>query len=153
MSPGEAFHGFEELSTEVARAWLLPTVFERLSTGGGAMFAELRTVLPVFIRFGGIDFDSDPDAPHKLKAFVRTAQAVLDRFGGNLLQLTLGDKGAYLYAVFGSPQAHEDDSSRAVRAATELHQVIAGGDVVDVQIGISRGRVLSGTCGHPSVHR
>lgn len=149
VAPGEAFHGFDDLSAEVARSWLLPTVYERLSTGGGAMFAELRTVLPMFIRFGGIDFDSDPEAPRKLKAFVRTAQEVLDRFGGCLLQLTLGDKGAYLYAVFGSPQAHEDDSSRAVRAANELHQAVEGTDVVDVQIGISRGRVLSGTCGHP----
>ncbi len=149
VPPGEAFHGFEDLSTEVARSWLLPTVFERLSIGGGAMFAELRTVLPVFIRFGGIDFDSDPEAPAKLKTFVRTAQGILDRFGGSLLQLTLGDKGAYLYAVFGSPQAHEDDSSRAVRAASEIHHAVEGTDVIDVQIGISRGRVLSGTCGHP----
>ena len=34
-------------------------------------------------------------------------------YGGNVLQLTLGDKGAYLYGVFGSPVAHEDDAARA----------------------------------------
>lgn len=146
---GEAFHGLEDLTIEQARPWLLPTVFERLSSGDGALFAELRTVLPMFIRFGGIDFDGDQEAPEKLQAFVLVAQDVLDRFGGNLLQLTLGDKGAYLYAVFGSPRAHEDDSSRAIRAAHELHEAVAGGDVVDVQIGVTRGRVLSGTCGHP----
>ena len=32
------------------------------------------------------------------------------------LQLTLGDKGAYLYGVFGSPLAHEDDAARACAA-------------------------------------
>ena len=40
--------------------------------------------------------------------------------GGNLLQLTLGDKGAYLYAVFGSPHAHEDDAARAAAAGLYL---------------------------------
>ena len=49
----------------------------------------------------------------KLDGFVRQVQRVLASYGGNLLQLTLGDKGAYLYAVFGSPRAHEDDARRA----------------------------------------
>ncbi len=131
------------------REWLLPTVYERLSIGSGAMFAELRTVFPIFIRFGGIDFDDDPEAPVKLKQFVRSVQKVLDGYGGNLLQLTLGDKGAYVYGVFGSPIAHEDDARRAVRAAIEVCKVVSGTEITDPQIGISRGRVLSGTCGHP----
>ncbi len=147
--PGDALDGLEDLDESVAREWLLPTVYERLSSGGGAMFAELRTVFPIFIRFGGIDFDDDPDAPAKLKTFVRAVQHILDGFGGNLLQLTLGDKGAYLYGVFGSPKAHEDDARRAVRAAIEIRESVAGSDVTDPQIGVSRGRVLSGTCGHP----
>ena len=45
------------------------------------------------------------------------------RYGGNLLHLTLGDKGAYLYTVFGSPVAHEDDAARAAAAALELRDL------------------------------
>ena len=44
-------------------------------------------------------------------------------YGGNVLQLTLGDKGAYLYGVFGSPVAHEDDAARAAAAALELRDL------------------------------
>jgi class 3 adenylate cyclase/tetratricopeptide (TPR) repeat protein len=140
----------EPVPEEIARQWLLPTVYDRLATGGSAMFAELRTVFPMFIRFGGIDYDGDPDAAAELDGFIRRSQHILAAYGGNLLQLTLGDKGAYLYAVFGSPRAYEDDALRAVSAAWELQSSLDGRSASEqVQIGISTGRVLSGTCGHP----
>jgi ABC-type transport system substrate-binding protein/class 3 adenylate cyclase len=49
------------------------------------------------------------------------------RFGGTVAQLT----GDGLYALFGAPAAHEDDSERAVRAALAIHDALAGfaGDV------------------------
>ncbi len=140
----------EPIPDDVTREWLLPVVYDRLATGSGAMFAELRTVVPMFIRFGGIDFDEDPDAAAELDGFVGRAQQILAAYGGNLLQLTIGDKGAYLYAVFGSPVAHEDDPVRAVSAAGDLHATLGGRATGrPIQIGISVGRVLSGTCGHP----
>ena len=40
----------------------------------------------------------------KLDEFVMEAQRVIDAYGGSTLQLTLGDKGAYLYAVIRSLQ-------------------------------------------------
>ena len=69
-------------------------------------------------------------------------------YGGNLLQLTLGDKGAYLYGVFGSPVAHEDDEARAAAAALELRDLGRSTAARDIQIGITRGRLRSGTYGH-----
>ena len=57
-------------------------------------------------------------------------------YGGNVLQLTLGDKGAYLYGVFGSPVAHEDDAARAAAAALELRDLDRTTDARDIQIGI-----------------
>ena len=74
----------------------------------------------MFIRFGGIDYDADPDAADALDDFICRAQEALTQYGGNLLGLTIGDKGAYLYAVFGVPNAHEDDAARACRAALEV---------------------------------
>ena len=57
---------------------------------------------PLFVQFGGIDYDAD-DAVGKLDDFVRRAQRICSEYGGNVLQITIGDKGAYLYSVFGSP--------------------------------------------------
>lgn len=136
------------LPAGVAKAWLLPAVYERLRTGGGAFLAELRPAFPLFLRFGGIDYDADEDAIGKLDDFLRRVQMIVTSYGGNLLHLTLGDKGAYLYAVFGSPLAHEDDAARAAAAALELRELQSITAATDIQIGIAYGRLRSGTYGH-----
>ena len=56
--------------TSVVREWLLPAVYERIRTGRGEFLAELRAAYPVFLRFGGIDYDDDDEADVKLDAFV-----------------------------------------------------------------------------------
>jgi adenylate cyclase len=136
------------LSEELVRPWLLPAVYERLRTGRGEFLTELRPAVPIFLRFAGIDYDEDDDAARKLDELVRGAQRILSGYGGNLLQLTLGDKGAYLYGVFGSPVAHEDDEARAAAAALELRDLEKSTSARDIQIGITRGRLRSGTYGH-----
>ncbi len=136
------------LDEALVRPWLLPAVFDRLREGRGELLAELRPAFPVFLRFAGIDYDDDPDAIAKLDAFVRSAQRIMAGYGGNVLQLTLGDKGAYLYGVFGSPMAHEDDAARAAVAALELRDLDRSTEARDIQIGIAHGRLRSGTYGH-----
>lgn len=130
------------------RDWLLPAVFDRLRVGRGEFLTELRTAVPLFCRFDGLDFDNDPDAVAKLDAFVIAVQRVIDGYGGSTLQLTIGDKGAYLYAIFGTPLAHEDDAARACSAALELIGLEDRYAVSGLQLGLSRGRVRSGTYGH-----
>ncbi|MDT4940008.1 MAG: hypothetical protein QOJ34_97, partial [Pseudonocardiales bacterium] len=136
------------LPDELVRPWLLPPVWERLRTGRGEFLAELRPAVPLFVRFGGLDFDADPDVQARLDEFVVGAQRIIHGFGGAALQLTVGDKGAYLYAVFGSPVAHEDDAARACAAALELLGLEERTAVTDLQIGIAQGRLRSGTYGH-----
>lgn len=136
------------LDPDVVRQWLLPVVYERISTGRGEFLAELRSAYPVFIRFSGLDFDRDEQAIEKLGAFVTTVQQTFDRYGGNVLQLTLGDKGAYLYGVFGSPVAHEDDAVRAATAVLDLIGQENGEGAGSLQIGIAHGSLRSGTYGH-----
>lgn len=136
------------LDEGLVRPWLLPAVYERMRASHGELLAELRPAYPVFLRFAGIDFDRDADAIDALDEFVRSAQQILSGYGGNLLQLTLGDKGAYLYGVFGSPVAHEDDASRAAAAALELRDLVRTTRARDIQIGLTRGRLRSGTYGH-----
>ncbi len=136
------------LAEELVRPWLLPAVYERLRTGRGEFLTELRPAIPLFVRFSGIDYDDDDEAAGKLDELVRGAQRILSGYGGNLLQLTLGDKGAYLYGVFGSPVAHEDDEARAAAAALELRDLEKSTAAREIQIGITRGRLRSGTYGH-----
>jgi adenylate cyclase len=135
------------LPIERVRQWLLPEVYEQLQAGGSYR-GDLRPVTPLMLRFGGLDFDHDPAAGEKLDAYTRWVQRVVHQYGGTLLQLTLGDKGAYLYAPFGAPVAHEDDTRRALAAALQLQAPPAQFDwLPPVQIGISQGAVWTGAYG------
>lgn len=134
------------LHEEAVRPWLLKPVYERLRTGQGDFLAELRPVVVMFTRFGGIDYDGDDEAGRKLDADIRRLQTILARYEGSLLQLTIGDKGSYLYSAFGAPLAHEDDVLRAASAALDL-QAAELGSMTDMQIGISQSRMRTGAYG------
>ncbi|HEY3232977.1 MAG TPA: tetratricopeptide repeat protein [Roseiflexaceae bacterium] len=132
------------------RPWLLPAVFQREQAGLGVFLTEFRPVVALFLRFSGIDYEQQIAAT-ALDTFIRDVQAVLVRGEGTLLQLTIGDKGSYLYAAFGAPIAHEDDARRAVLAALEIQRVAAELGTLDpVQIGISRGTMRCGAYGGAS---
>jgi class 3 adenylate cyclase/tetratricopeptide (TPR) repeat protein len=131
---------------EQARRWLLPPVYERLRRGAGDFLTELRPAVALFLHFGGIDYDRDPEAGAKLDAYIRWVQSIFAGYGGWLLQLSTGDKGTYLYAAFGAPLAHEDDAKRAVAAALEL-RAPSFDFITGVQIGISQGGMRTGAYG------
>ncbi len=136
------------LSNDAVRPWLLPPVYARLTSGQGDFLAEIRPVVPMFLRFSGIDYDNDPDAGTKLDAYIQWIQTILKRYEGFLIQLTVGDKGSYLYAAFGAPIAHDDDPLRAVAAALEMRSPPPTFDYIDkVQIGITRGQARTGAYG------
>ena len=138
------------LDDETARPWLLPPVYEDLRQAAADFLAELRPAVPVFVRFSGIDFDFDDEAGAKLDQFVRHAQAILDRYEGFLVQITMGDKGSYLYITFGAPVAHENDDIRAAAAALELRDLPTALPFLDpLTISISRGLIHSGAYGGP----
>lgn len=136
----------EAISTEMARPWLLPAVYSRLHRGQGEFLAELRPVVSFFLRFSGIDFESDEAAGDKLDAYLSHVQQVVKRYEAALIQLTIGDKGSYLQAAFGAPIAHEDDAARALSAALELRIPLLE-FIREIQIGISRGRMRTGAYG------
>lgn len=136
------------LSYDTIRPWLLPAVFERLSSGQGEFLSEFRPAVSLFLRFGGIDYDNDQAAGVKLDAYIRQVQQVLFRYDASLIQLTMGDKGSYIQAAFGAPIAHEDDALRAANAALELHKLKPVSDWVgEVQIGIAQGHMRTGSYG------
>jgi hypothetical protein len=109
---------------------------------------ELRPTTALFIRFIGIDYDNDPQAKIKLERIISQTQRVLERHDGTLLELTIGDKGSYLYGSFGASHVHEDDARRAVRGAVELRQVFDEFAFLDsIQFGLSSGTMRVGAYG------
>ncbi len=137
-----------EVSAETLRPWVLPMIFAREQGEHRLFLTELRPAVALFLRFTGIDYDADEQAGEKLDALICQAQAALERFEGALLQLTIGDKGSYLYAAFGAPLVHEDDARRAVQAALALRTACARLDfLAPVQIGLSQGVMRSGAYG------
>ncbi|MBP7998429.1 MAG: AAA family ATPase [Chloroflexi bacterium] len=140
-----------DLPDETARPWLLPPVYERLKRGEGDFLAELRLAVAMFVAFGGLDYDEDEDAGEHLDLYIRWVQRVLARYEGYLIDLSMGDKGTHLYAVFGALKAHENDPVRAVAAAEELlHPLLECHCIRDIRIGISRGRMRCGVTGSQS---
>jgi class 3 adenylate cyclase/predicted ATPase len=136
------------LSDAQIRPWLLPPVYERLHDGLGEFLTELRPSVALFLRFSGIDYDRDPQADEKLNAYIYWVQSILARYGGSMIDLTIGDKGSYLYASFGAPLAYENDPQRAISAALDLCTIPATlGFIEPVQMGISRGTMRTGACG------
>ena len=136
------------LPESVTRAFLPQPVFSRIQVGRSEFLADLRPVTPMFISFSGIDFDLDYEAGDKLDTLIRRVQSVLIKYEGYLLQITIGDKGSYLYASFGAPTAHEDDPSRAAHAAFDLASLPASLPYLkDLRIGISQGLTYAGAYG------
>jgi adenylate cyclase len=137
-----------QVTAELLRPWLLAAVYQREHTGMESFLTELRPAVPMFVNFSGIDYDTDVGAEEKLNAFVAHAQRVIAKYDGALLQLVIGDKGSYLYAVFGAFTAHEDDAQRAVYAALELKQIPQQFYIQSLQTGISLGTLRVGAYGN-----
>ena len=134
---------------EMLRPWLLASVYKRERTGMISFLTELRPAVPLFVNFGGIDYDNDEEAEEKLAGFVAHLQRILAKYDAVLLQLVIGDKGSYGYAVFGAFTAHEDDAQRAVYAALEVRQAPRQLTYIQsLQIGISLGTLRVGAYGN-----
>ena len=140
----------DTLSEEQARTWLWPTIYDRLQSAQGQFLAEMRLATAVFLQFTGLDYDEDDKAGKKLSAYVASVQAIIAQYEGTLLQLTIGDKGSYLYAAFGAPVAHDDDPARAVAAALALRSVPQHLDFIkDIRVGVAQGQMRAGAYGSP----
>ena len=138
-------------SAALLERWVLPPIVTYLTSEARDFLTELRDSSALFLSFSGIDYDNDPAAGEKLDRFIRRVQEILARYEAYLLQLTIGEKGSYFLASFGSPLAHEDDSSRAVSAALEIVSFIKRLDsIAGVRIGINQGVIRAGAYGSPN---
>ena len=134
-----------------AQPWVLPAVYEKVRAGQSDMLSELRQVAALFLKFGGLDYDTDVAAGARLNEFIHWVEQVIAAHDGALIQLSVGDKGSYLYCVFGAPVAHHDDALRAVSAALELAMPPDSlADITGLQIGLAFGQMRVGAYGSPT---
>ncbi len=140
-----------DLPAEQARQWLLPAVSAWLSSGQSAYLGELRPACALFIGINGLDTEHDPDIAKKLNAYVCWVQQTLSQVEAELIQVTIGDKGIYLFAAFGAPVAHSDDLQRAAWVARYLQEPPSNLPFRPlVQIGMAQGRMRMGAYGSES---
>ena len=109
---------------------------------------ERRLVTVLFadlVGFTGRAEESDPEAVREFqRAYFAAVTHEVVRFGGTL-EKYIGDAAM---AIFGAPQAHDDDAERALRAALEINRAVGeldGGP--QVRIGVNTGEVVGGTAG------
>jgi class 3 adenylate cyclase/tetratricopeptide (TPR) repeat protein len=128
--------------------WAPEVARERVAHGEEPL-GDFRPAGAVFLSFGGIDWDADPDAGTRLDRFLRHVQREVAEDGGTLVQVTVGDKGSYLYAAFGAPRAHGDDARRAVACALRLVKASGPevGGVDGLRAGVAYGAMYTGSYG------
>ncbi|HEY1013261.1 MAG TPA: tetratricopeptide repeat protein, partial [Herpetosiphonaceae bacterium] len=113
----------------------------------GRFLTEFRPTVALFLRFVGLDYDDD-GIEATLDGIVSQVQAIVARYDGTLLHLTIGDKGSYATIAFGALATHEDDMRRAARAALDI-RAAAGAfpGLAPVQIGLTYGVARVGAYG------
>ena len=106
---------------------------------------ERRLVTVLFadlVGFTGRAEQSDPEALRTLqRTYFAAVSAEVERYGGTLEKF-IGDAAM---AIFGAPQAHDDDAERALRTALRIREAVAameGG--LEVRIGVNTGEVVGG---------
>jgi class 3 adenylate cyclase/tetratricopeptide (TPR) repeat protein len=123
-------------------AFLHPAIAERIGRGHAGLVDEHRTVTVVFVGFPDL-VDDDPDAVDRLQRYLAAAVRLIDRWGGHLRQVDLGDKGSVLVVVFGAPVRLEDHEEHAVRCCIELLRLPGG----PFRAGMTTGRAWCGEVG------
>jgi class 3 adenylate cyclase/tetratricopeptide (TPR) repeat protein len=103
---------------------------------------ERKFVTVLFCDLVGFTARSETLDPEDVEAILRPyherLRAELERHGGTVEKF-IGDA---VMAVFGAPQAHEDDAERAVRAALAIRDWAAEEDDLEVRIAVNTGEAL-----------
>src|SRR3954454_401915 len=109
------------------------------------MGTSRKTVTVLFCDLAGSPELGERLDPERLRELLslwyEAMRAPIEAHGG-LVEKFVGDA---VMAVFGVPQAHEDDALRAVRAALEMQLAVARMEgELEIRIGINTGEVVTG---------
>jgi adenylate cyclase len=110
---------------EALKTFVAGPVAERLVEAGGHIPEERRLVTALFADVSGFTALADRLDPEQLleviDPVISELSSVVDRHGGYVEKFA----GDALLALFGAPVSHEDDASRAVRVALDMHAELA----------------------------
>lgn len=127
------------------RGYIPAAIYARLAAGQTDWLGELRKVTVVFVNLPGFNRETPLAASQRLMVEL---QRTIYQFEGSLNKLSVDDKGVSMLAGFGLPPvAHEDDASRAIGAALELHERITRLGW-KCSIGVATGRIFCGAYGN-----
>ena len=112
------------------------------------MTDERRLVTVLFadlVGFTGRAEEGDPEAVRELqRAYFAAVATEVERFGGTV-EKYIGDAAM---ALFGAPQAHDDDAERALQTALSIREAVTGLEGgLEVRIGVNTGEVVGGPSG------
>ena len=114
-----------------------PVTVDRVRRGDTTLIDGHRRVSTIFARLPAMSGDD-----LVLTGAMRTIVEVVDELGGEVIQITGGDKGTVALATMGAPTSSPDDACRAVGAGKRLSSELRG-----CSIGISTGTVFAGLLG------
>ena len=112
LAPERADLVFQRLSP-----YLPAQLAENLRQGRRAVFAEYRPITVMFVKFGGLNYDWDPDVGSVLQIYFNTMRDCVSRHGGRLNEVDIVSDGGTLVVFCGAPTAHEDHGRRAPAGA------------------------------------
>lgn len=116
-----------------------------------AWLADFRRATSVFVNLIGLRYEETGEL-ERLDGLIKTVQRIVARYGGSVEKLVEGAKGTVLLVAFGLPPGvHEDDPTRATRAALEIEDAVAA-SALRCAIGITTGSVFAGPVGGPTRH-
>jgi adenylate cyclase len=106
---------------------------------------ERRLVTVLFADLVGFSSRAEAADPEQVRELQRAYFAVVsrevERYGGTL-EKYIGDA---VMAIFGAPQAHDDDAERALRAALRIRESVTSlAADLEVRIGVNTGEVVGG---------
>jgi adenylate cyclase len=106
---------------------------------------ERRLVTILFadlVGFSGRAEQADPEAVREMqRSYFSAVASEVERFGGTVEKF-IGDA---VMALFGVPQAHDDDAERALRTALHIRDAVGRlGGRLEVRIGVNTGEVVAG---------
>src|SRR5919108_2389522 len=108
----------------------------------GAGRRERKVVTVLFADLVGFTARAETLDPEDVEAILRPyherLRGELERFGGTVEKF-IGDA---VVAVFGAPQAHEDDPERAVRAALAIRDWATEQEGLELRIAVNTGEAL-----------
>jgi len=111
--------------TEALRSFVAGPVADKLIESGGHVPEERRLITALFADVSGFTALADRLETEELleviDPVISTLSAVVSRYEGYVEKFA----GDALLALFGAPIAHEDDSSRALLVALEMHRELA----------------------------